>query len=184
MKKAIFFVPLFFLSGCSIVQEQSILSDKYAHSFRGTPACNNNMYLQKYDCSITRIQQSAADGNPDAQYALGYMYYYGIGTPKDLSAASLWIQRSATQGQPLALQANHLLTVKSYPEAGDATIDTRKGYQPKKNVSQEELHAESLNEHLPSFSVATPPVAKTPVIDSLKDDQNQDQEPTNLGTAG
>lgn len=69
------------------------------------PACKTNPYLMKYNCSITRIQTAAENGGADAQYALGYMYYYGIGTVQDKQTASLWIQRSAAQGQPLAKKA-------------------------------------------------------------------------------
>lgn len=71
--------------------------------------CSNNPYLMKYDCSITRIQEAAENGSADAQYALGYMYYYGIDTVKDRQTAELWIQRSAAQGQPLAKKAWSLI---------------------------------------------------------------------------
>ncbi|MDP1574010.1 MAG: SPOR domain-containing protein [Coxiellaceae bacterium] len=67
--------------------------------------CSTNPYLMKYGCSIERIQAAAEAGNPDAQYALGYMYYYGIDTVKDKDTAELWIQRAANQGQPLAKKA-------------------------------------------------------------------------------
>jgi len=63
----------------------------------------------KYNCDIERIQAAAEDGDPDAQYALGYMYYYGIDTVKDQQTALLWIKRSAAQGQPLAKKAWSLL---------------------------------------------------------------------------
>ena len=71
--------------------------------------CSTNPYLMKYGCSIERIQAAAEAGNPDAQYALGYMYYYGIDTVKDKDTAELWIQRSANQGQPLAKKAWSLI---------------------------------------------------------------------------
>ncbi len=68
-------------------------------------ACAGNAYLKKYNCSLSNIEQAAESGNSDAQYALGYMYYYGIGTVKDVPTAALWIRRSADQGQPLAKKA-------------------------------------------------------------------------------
>jgi hypothetical protein len=32
--------------------------------------------------------------HPKAAYALGYMYYYGLGLPRDLEKAYLWINKS------------------------------------------------------------------------------------------
>ena len=74
-----------------------------------SPACSANPYLMKYGCSLSKIQQAAENGSADAQYALGYMYYYGIDTAKDRQTAELWIQRSAAQGQPLAKKAWSLI---------------------------------------------------------------------------
>jgi len=79
----------------------------------GQHQCSNNPYLMKYGCSIERIQSAAEAGNPDAQYALGYMYYYGIDTVKDRDTALLWIQRSARQGQPLAKKAWALINTNA-----------------------------------------------------------------------
>jgi DamX protein len=78
-------------------------------SATASAACVGNAYLQKYGCSIQRTEQAAQGGDPDAQYALGYMYYYGIGTARDKQAAELWIKRAARQGQPLAKKAEVLL---------------------------------------------------------------------------
>ncbi len=72
-------------------------------------ACAGNVYLEKYNCSLDTIQQAALTGNPDAQYALGYMYYNGIGTVKDQKTGVLWIERSAQLGQPLAQQAQSMI---------------------------------------------------------------------------
>jgi len=76
--------------------------------------CASNTYLQKYDCSVSRIRQAANRGDPDAQYALAYIYYYGIGTAQDKQAAKLWMNRAAAQGQPLAKTADDLLATEPY----------------------------------------------------------------------
>lgn len=73
-------------------------------------ACVGNAYLQKYGCSLSRINKAAENGDPDAQYALGYMYYYGVGTVRDKQTAELWIKRAAAQGQPLAKKAEVLIS--------------------------------------------------------------------------
>lgn len=84
-------------------------SSNSSASLQGTKACSTNVFLQKYNCSLSRIQAAAERGDPDAQYALGYMYYYGIGTTRDSRAAQVWIHRSASQGQPLAVKANRMI---------------------------------------------------------------------------
>ncbi len=68
-------------------------------------ACVGNHYLEKYSCSIDKMEEAAQMGDPDAQYALGYMYYYGINTVQDSNTARMWINKAALQGQPLAKQA-------------------------------------------------------------------------------
>ncbi len=71
--------------------------------------CASNPYLQRFDCSIDRVQSAAMDGDADAQYALGYMYYYGVGTVSDPETGELWIRKAAAQNQPLAKRAEALL---------------------------------------------------------------------------
>jgi septal ring-binding cell division protein DamX len=86
-------------------------------SFKGSAACDRNFYLQKYDCNMQKIQAAAQEGDPDAQYALGYMYFYAIGTRRDVDSAKIWIRRAAAQGQPLALKAAHILNFSDEPSA-------------------------------------------------------------------
>lgn len=72
--------------------------------------CGGDPYLMKYQCSVDRVQAAAENGDADAEYALGYMYYYGVNTPRDQDSAKLWISRSAAQGQPLAKSALAMIT--------------------------------------------------------------------------
>lgn len=39
----------------------------------------------------------AANGNAQAQYAVGYMYYYGFGVPLDSESGLFWIKQAAKQ---------------------------------------------------------------------------------------
>lgn len=139
------------VAGCSGSQ-----TGQTTHSFQGTPACEHNVFLQKYHCSLDRIETAAQDGDADAQYALGYMYFYGIGTVRDVDAAKLWIRRAAAQGQPLALKATHILNYDDSPSSGGESTGDR--YQPKTYTKQS---AEQLNnaeptahisEHLPAYN--------------------------------
>lgn len=84
-------------------------------------ACINNAFLQKYDCSLQHVTQAAEQGDADAEYALGYMYYYGVSTQQDTTTALLWIKRAAAKNQPLAKKALVMLApnakISSKPQA-------------------------------------------------------------------
>ena len=94
-------------------------------------ACANNAYLQQYGCSLARVEQAAETNEPDAQYALGYMYYNGIGTVKDPETAVVWIKRAAQQGQPLAINALKAIQKAQFPTAGQVNIATQSYPRPK-----------------------------------------------------
>lgn len=47
----------------------------------------------------------ACNGNEQAQYAVGYMYYYGLGVAQDTDVGYFWIQRSANQHYYPAIHA-------------------------------------------------------------------------------
>lgn len=51
----------------------------------------------------------ACDGNAEAQYAVGYMYYYGLGVTQDTDVGSFWIHRSASQGYKPAQDALEMI---------------------------------------------------------------------------
>ncbi len=89
----------------------------------GNTPCSGDPYLTKFGCSLEKIQKAATHGNPDAQYALGYMYYYGVNTVQDADSAQLWIARAAAQGQPLAKKALAMLN--------GTAVTTIKAVQPK-----------------------------------------------------
>lgn len=75
--------------------------------------CTAHPFLEKYGCSMITLEQSAENGDADAAYALGYVYYYGISTDVDHQSAKLWIQRAANQQQPLALAALKMINNKN-----------------------------------------------------------------------
>ena len=65
--------------------------------------------VQNYRQAFIRLKPEAEKGNPDAQYALGYMYYYGQGVTEDRKQAMYWIQCAAKSGQPDAVEAMKIL---------------------------------------------------------------------------
>jgi TPR repeat protein len=65
----------------------------------------NRFKAQDYRQAFVRLMPEAKAGNPDAQYAIGYMYYYGQGVLEDRKQARHWINLAAKAGQPDAVQA-------------------------------------------------------------------------------
>lgn len=114
--------------------------------------CQKNAFLKKYNCSLSAIERAASNGDPDAQYALGYMYFYGVGTVRDTEAATLWINRAAAQGQPLAKRAQSLMSetrsmhVPGYPPGVS-------NHTPRKSAAElnSQLPTQSLGSALPGF---------------------------------
>lgn len=64
---------------------------------------------QNYRMAFLKLKPAAYKGQPDAQYAVGYMYYYGQGIVEDRKKAWYWIHRAALAGQPDAIQAEAIL---------------------------------------------------------------------------
>ena len=65
--------------------------------------------IQNYRQAFIRLMPEAIKGQPDAEYAVGYMYYYGQGVVEDRKKAWHWINCAAKAGQMDAIEAIHLL---------------------------------------------------------------------------
>lgn len=136
--------------------------------------CVGNAYLQKYGCSIERVQQAAENGDADAQYALGYMYFYGINTIQDAQTATLWMHRAAAQGQPLAIKALSLLKQGRHLNElhhGYAIIGGGRApsmHQPSEDVAKLNTMTPDrpIIEHLPAYGTGKNRTRK-PVLKSL-----------------
>lgn len=55
----------------------------------------------------------AVYGRKEAQYAVGYMYYYGMGVPQDTESGLFWMQKSADQHYQPAIDALKIIQEKS-----------------------------------------------------------------------
>lgn len=64
---------------------------------------------QDYRRAFIRLKPEAEKGQPDAQYAVGYMYYYGQGVVENRKKAWFWINKAASKGQADAVSAVHIL---------------------------------------------------------------------------
>jgi TPR repeat protein len=58
-----------------------------------------------YKRAMHELLPLACDGAPEAQYAVGYMYYYGYGVSQDTDVGYFWIKRSADQHYAPAMAA-------------------------------------------------------------------------------
>ena len=65
--------------------------------------------VQNYRQAFIHLKPEAERGQPDAQYAVGYMYYYGQGVTEDRRKAWYWITAAAKSGQPDAKRAIKVL---------------------------------------------------------------------------
>lgn len=69
----------------------------------------NSFRAQDYRQAFIRLKPEAEKGQPDAQYAIGYMYYYGQGVIENRKEAWMWIHQAARVGQPEAIEAVSIL---------------------------------------------------------------------------
>lgn len=69
----------------------------------------NSFQRQDYRQAFIRLKPEAEKGNADAQYAVGYMYFYGQGVVEDRKQALYWIKCAANAGQPDAVTAMKIL---------------------------------------------------------------------------
>lgn len=63
-----------------------------------------------YARAFAKLWWPAHNGNTRAMYALGYMYYYGLGTARDQDLARIWFKRSAKLEYAPSVKAYQLIT--------------------------------------------------------------------------
>jgi TPR repeat protein len=83
-----------FLFSCASLNSQSQLE-------QGERYFNSGLYKT----ALEQLLPLAADGNAKAEYAVGYLYYYGYGVAQDTQTGAFWIKRSADQKYEPAMKA-------------------------------------------------------------------------------
>ncbi len=73
--------------------------------------------IQNYRQAFIRLKPEADKGQRDAEYAVGYMYYYGQGVVENRKKAWYWISCAARAGQADAMEAARILETKRPPNA-------------------------------------------------------------------
>lgn len=97
VKPALLILVCFSLTAC-----QSFNQTQMAYRYK---AGKQNFAEHHYNHAFHQLMPVAKYGNADAQYAIGYMYFYGKGIVEDRNAAEYWMAKAADQGQVLAQRA-------------------------------------------------------------------------------
>lgn len=66
-----------------------------------------------YKRAMHELLPLASNGNPQAQYAIGYMYYYGLGVTQDTDTGHFWVQKAAEKNYPPAIEGLKLMVPSS-----------------------------------------------------------------------
>lgn len=93
----LFFMILGALSACASVHNARTVQELH----RG----KNNFEAGLYRDAFHQLLPLATEGNKEAEYAVGYMYYYGYGVSQDTDSGTFWIRKSAEQHYSPAIQA-------------------------------------------------------------------------------
>ncbi len=125
------FLVLFLISSC-MASAINAVTKSDNKNLLVSDLCTKNAFLKRYHCSLEKVEEASEKNNADAQYALGYMYYYGVGTVQDKQTGELWIRRAAAQGQLIAQQALGILLQHEYPKKGSFKM-MNTGAQPKRS---------------------------------------------------
>lgn len=64
-----------------------------------------NFVEGNYKKAFHNLMPLAVSGNAQAEYAVGFMYYYGYGVAQDNESGLFWIEKSASQQFPPAVKA-------------------------------------------------------------------------------
>jgi len=62
-------------------------------------------FAKQYAEAAGLLLPIAQQGNAEAQYAVGYLYHYGYGLPRNEKEATRWITTAAALGYPKAQEA-------------------------------------------------------------------------------
>lgn len=76
-----------------------------------------------YKQAFHQLLPLAVKGKAEAQYAVGYLYYYGYGVPEDTESGLFWMTKAAEQHYPPAMQAIDL--IHQHPIEAQSPIPTR-----------------------------------------------------------
>lgn len=113
MKKLIFICwLLLFITACTNTKKVSFISRPHGPTLAKSSTLQHGKRFFNdgyYKRAMHELLPLACDGNPEAQYAVGYMYYYGLGVAQDTDVGYFWIERSSCQHFYPAVEAIRLI---------------------------------------------------------------------------
>ncbi len=117
----------------------SCAGPRMAQDMQAGKASFENGYYKE---AFRQLLPLAVKGKPEAQYAVGYMYYYGYGVPEDDESGLFWMTKAAEQNYPPAIRALQLI---QHPTAASQSI------VPSRQPSVYENHQEKIlrQEYIP-----------------------------------
>lgn len=100
LRLASLFIAIFCLSSCATFSHHPNLQ-LTSELLQGKRDFDTGYYTE----AMHRLLPLACDGDAQAQYAVGYMFYYGYGVAQDTIIGCFWIKRAAASGFPPAIAA-------------------------------------------------------------------------------
>jgi hypothetical protein len=98
-----------------------------------TVQVENVLAAEQQASHFMAVQKAAEQGNVEAQYALGAMYFTGRGVTRDDAKAVQWFQKAADQGNP---KAQYYLSV-AYESGWGVTRDSAKAIRLRDNAAEQ-----------------------------------------------
>jgi len=105
-----------FMIMSAIILSACVAPARQDHAVTNSPATLSYLEQGKryfdsgyFKSAMQTLLPLACDGNAEAQYAVGYMYYYGYGAAQDTDVGYFWINRSAEQHFEPAIKALDLI---------------------------------------------------------------------------
>jgi len=104
------------ISGCASTPDYN---DDQVRFEAGKEAFLAHEYVQ----AARLLEPLAIKGHSQAQYTLGYLYYYGLGITQNSEVGKRWISSSAAKNNQLALKALELISKEEKSTAKEGKLD-------------------------------------------------------------
>lgn len=153
-------IPIVLAQGCASPQKQHVPAVQPATD--PLEAAKAAYRAGDYGRAASLLSSLAHQNVPEAQYALGYMHYFGQGIPRNREVAEYWIERAAAQGYAKAEIARKQLGAQHTPQPDVAdAVHGGETAVAKDDVQAREVVSNTLPpEPLPSAADAPEPAAE------------------------
>lgn len=119
----------------------------------------------------------AEKNNAEAQYLLGYLYYYGQGVPIDVKQGAKWITISADSGYRPAIEALVLIKHGLTPDNKCSTVNSvpQEASAVKNNIDSASLSAENEEVSIETVELKKGEILITPKNNKIKADKPEEK---------